>query len=1006
MKARTSLLARACLQALHMGPWNAASVAIALLGSSVALAGDRVGREADFDIPSQSLESALLEFSRQADVQVMVESTALAGLTSARLKGRLVIGRALDALLQNTGLSYDAIGSTVTVRPIVASTTVPVLRLAAVPAGAATEVQWLAWNETPAASSEPARAPAGNIEVLDEVIVTGSHIRGETSAGSQVLVLDRDDLDASGYGTIQDVLNTVPQNVAGGPGEDFTPNASGNYSRGVGVNLRGLGGDATLVLVNGRRQPLSGIEGYFVDISSIPTSAVERIEILTDGASAIYGSDAVGGVVNIILRREYDGAETRGRFGSAEGADEWSVSQVLGNTWTSGNALIGYQYNEREVLARADRAYTATADKRRFGGDDFSWPLSNPGNILDPATFLPVFAIPRGQDGSSLTAADLLPGTVNMSDPIEAADLMPEQKLQSAYVTANQQLSDRISLSADARYSERRMTMRAGGAPAILVVPPTNPFYVDAFGDGSPLLIFYSMLDDLGSTRIEAKTETFAASLGASFDLLAGWRVRATGSYGEEKMDWSGDALYDFAALDTALADTDPATAFNPFADGSSTNPATLDGMRYEQHERSHSTGSGFNLMADGPLFDLPGGAAKLAVGVDYRQERLEAGAVNPFEVDHDVTAAFAELALPVLGAASAGAEPVLELSLAARHEEYSDFGATTDPKIGVSWVPHPIVRLRGTWGTSFKAPRLTDVNENPTTTRVSLTTFPDPQSPTGQSIVLVRTGKNADLHEETADIWTAGLDLRFADIATHFSFTYFDINYQDRISEGGPASDPRGILLEEERWAPIIQRNPTQAQIDALCSSPGFGGDPGSCAATPPAVIVDMRLHNLGSLQVEGFDAALNKAFDTALGAVDLGVSGTYLLRYERFASEQSPGFDLVDTVNNPPALRLRGSASWRRGGWRAGAFVNYTNDYADDVSVPDRRIDSWTTIDVRLAYQTGDRSWLSDTEFALSATNVFDEAPPFVNTLNGYDVVNADLTGRVITAQFSKAW
>ena len=843
--------------------------------------------------------------------------------------------------------------------------------------------------------------------MLDEVIVTGSHIRGEASAGSHVQVLELGDIDASGYGTVQDVLNTVPQNYGGGAAEDFNT-ALGNFNRGVGVNLRGLGSDATLVLVNGRRQALSGTEGNFVDISSIPTSAVERIEVLSDGASAIYGSDAIGGVVNIVMRDRYDGAETRARIGSADGAEEWSVSQVFGKSWTTGHALIGYQYNERDELARADRDYTSSADQRRYGGDDFRSTFSNPGNILDPSTFQPAFAIPAGQDGRSLTPADLLSGVPNAGDPFGGGDLFPHQELQAAYLSVDQRLGDRWSVSLDARYAERRVDLRVLGLPAFLVVPASNAFYVDAFGDGAPLLMSYSMLDDLGPITADGQTDTFSGTLGASLDLAQGWRLQAAGSYSEEALEWRGSNIYDADALQAALADSDPATAFNPFADGSGTNPATIEGLRDEQHESSRAAASSFNAIADGPLFDLPGGPAKLAVGIDYREETLKSGAVTRVDLSRDVFAGFAEVAMPLLAGSSTRGEPALEMSLAARYEDYSDFGTTLDPKVGLSWVPHPAVRARATWGTSFKAPRLIDINETPASTYAQLTAYPDPQSPFGQSIVLARFGKNAVLQEETATIWTAGLDFRLgSDAAPSLSLTYFDIDYQDRIAEGGPAADPSSILLQEDQWAEVIQRNPSTADVAALCNGPQFIGDPASCVATPPAAIIDQRLRNFGSLRVQGIDLMLSGETSLSWGDLSASFNGTHLLEYERFATDQSPGFDVVDTVGNPPALRLRGSVSWRLQGWSANAFVNYMGAYTDDLSVPHRRVGSWTTADLRFAYRSrDDASWLSGTEVALSATNVLDEPPPFVNSQHGYDFVNADLMGRVISAQLSKAW
>src|SRR5262249_10356082 len=154
----------------------------------------------------------------------------------------------------------------------------------------------------PAAAQSP-ETPLPRLQSVEEIIVTGTHIRGAAPVGSRVMVVDREAIAASGYSRIQDLLETLPQNFSGSGGEGSTTDfGSGTLNRGQAIDMRGLGASSTLVLVNGRRQPAGGLEGSFVDISSIAASAVERIEIMADGASALYGSDAIGGVVNFVLR--------------------------------------------------------------------------------------------------------------------------------------------------------------------------------------------------------------------------------------------------------------------------------------------------------------------------------------------------------------------------------------------------------------------------------------------------------------------------------------------------------------------------------------------------------------------------------------------------------------------------------------------------------------------------------------------------------------------------------
>src|SRR6267142_6963315 len=228
-------------------------------------------------------------------------------------------------------------------------------------------------------------AKSEDASALEEIVVTGSHIRGVEAAGSKLIVIGRDRIDASGYGRVEDVLATVTQNVNRGNqavafGAGDRPEVD-NGNRGAEVQLRGLGLGTTLMLVNGHRQGASGSQGSFTDVSSIPLSAIERIEILPEGAAALYGSDAIGGIVNIILRRNFEGIEARIRGSATDsGATERSAALLLGHAGARGNVLAGFQFNDSDALQCSARAYcAANADFRRFGGTDLRSFASNPG---------------------------------------------------------------------------------------------------------------------------------------------------------------------------------------------------------------------------------------------------------------------------------------------------------------------------------------------------------------------------------------------------------------------------------------------------------------------------------------------------------------------------------------------------------------------------------------------------------------------------------------------------
>lgn len=981
---RGAILSGVMLSACAVVAFGAAPKVVAPFPGGAARP-DTDTRTMALDIKSQPVAEALTDWAQQTGLQVIVPvGPQTDRLLARRIKGKFTARNALEQLLANTELTYEFINARTVVireRPRVET------KLTQVPAQ---------------------KADAG--EALDEeVVVAGSHIRGTAGMGSRVQIIDDIDIAATGYSTVQDVLRTIPANLGGGPSEDFDDSNSGNYNRGVGINLRRLGAGATLVLVNGRRQPVSGAAGTFVDVSSIPASAVSRIEVLTDGASAVYGSDAIAGVVNIVLRDNYDGAETLVDYGLAGDPRERRLSQVVGRNWEDGNVLLGYQLYDREVLPRSARAYAVSEDKRPFGGDDFRLFMSNPGNILNPATGLPAYAIPAGQDGSSLQPADLLPGVMNLQGIEEAADLLPQQLMHSAYFNARQRIGANLTLHADGRYSRREIDYRMFGYPMILAVPASNPFFVDPFGGSPMVLVAYSFLDDLGPVTTNGHTSTFSTTVDATLRLARTWNMRLAATYGQEQLQWQAVNAIDLAALNAALADVNPVTAFNPFGDGSHTNPATLATILDVQSQRAASTLQDLTLTADGELFDLPGGTVKVALGVDHREESLYSRSTEFNRLDRSILAGFAEIAVPVVGErnALAGVRE-LELSFAGRYEKYSDFGTTFNPRFGLSWAPFDAVRMRGNWGTSFKAPSLIDGYITPASSQSSITSLVDPQSVTGQSTVLLRSGRNAQIKNETAAVWNVGLDVVLpGEVTPTLSLTYFDIDFRDRIAEtvGQPGAS---ILLQEDQWAELIQRNPTQQQLDALCNSAEFVGDPATCSAGTVAAVVDLRRRNLGTVKVQGIDLNFAHPLSAASwGEFGLGLRATYVLRYQIAASKRAPLFDIVDTTGNALALRLRGSLSWQRAEWSANLFVNYTDDYTDNLSVPRRDIGSWTTLDLQLAYQVPTQlQWLDNVEFSINAVNAFDKDPPFNNSRIGYDAANADPIGRTISARMTKRW
>ena len=865
------------------------------------------------------------------------------------------------------------------------------------------------------AQAESPPATTQDATDLEEIVVTGTHIHGADAAGSKVIVIGREQIDASGYGRIEDVLATVTQNFNRNNAAVHDGDDSHNYlDRGTEVQLRGLGEGTTLTLVNGQRQGASGYQGSFIDVSSIPASAVERIEILPEGSSALYGSDAIGGVVNIILRKNFEGFEVRARGSTADGdSSERTLAGLWGHAASEWHVLLGFQYDDRRALACSARTYCATnGDFRSFGGSDLRRVGGNPGTILDPDTGEPIAAIPRGQDGSNLTASQLIPGAVNYTNSVIDNDILPQQYMSSAFLSAAYNLSSHWELIVDGRYSSRDFESTFPQPAGNFFVPAENAFN----HLGGPVRVAYDFTADVGPVVDSGRTETSFISTGIKGALPRGWQLRLSAAYTKSSTSFFEYNNLNIGAVDAALGSADPTTALNLFGDGSHTAPAVLAALRSQSaalaYPNEFTTTMG-SVIIDGTLFMGPAGPIRLAVGEDFRREQSMGFSIplTPENRGRDVAAAFAELAVPLVAAQAGSTPDRLGLSLAGRYDHYSDVGGTFNPKFGLTWRPSRALGIRGNWGTSFRAPPFIFSNPNQIGD-VFIEDVTDPKSPTGLSRALSLFGPVKDLKPETSTAWSIGADVAPpAAPNLSLSATYFDIDYQGKIHP--PGSFETDFLTQEAYFASVITRDPTRAQIDAVCADVKLvPGSTGNCSQ-PIAAILDDRFHNLASVRTRGVDFTVDYAIDSARGKWAFGLNGTYTFLQDQQITPTAPVFDFVNTVGNPLKLRMAAHLSWSMKGWTVLTTVNHTGAYQDPGTVPARGVDSWTTVDLNLGYRLdGGQGWLADTQCNLGVNNLFDQKPPFVNQFDlnsgnfGYDAANASLVGQLISLQIVKRW
>jgi len=860
---------------------HGALAAALLLSASGLLQAQGRGSPQDFDIPAGSLIQALDRFGEQSGLQVTYDATLLQGKRAPAVSGQLSADAVLTRLLQGSGLASDYVND----RSIV-------IKRAAEPVVEPKAETRRAPTSSPDAETDPAN--------LEKIVVTGTHIRGPRDSASPVNTYTRDEIIASGVGTVRDFLRRMPENFGGGAAEETLISISGggtalNFVGGTGVNLRGLGSDSTLTLVNGRRIAPGNTAGNFVDVTMLPLTAVERVEVVPDGASAIYGADAVGGVVNFIMSKDYEGAEVRLRSGVGAGGtpQENQVGLLGGSRWQSGSAVLSYEYYDRTALRSRDRDYSE--------------------GFVEPFT------------------------------------LLPTQKRQSVYFNLDQDVHDKARLFATSVYANRKSTYSLAN---INNYQFTSPAEIDSISVNGGIEI------DVAPSLTLLLSSTYSTS-------------------DTHRRGWQSGALTVDAEADTRILS--------------------------------------FDALLSGDLFENWAGTVRFALGGQSRDEdfsTFNARTNASRGEDRRVQAGFAELQVPLKGPRAGERSNRLELTLASRLERYSDFGNTTNPKVGLVWHPMPGMRVRSTYGTSFKAPVLNDISNLPS---VVFDSAFDPQANEDRNY-LILYGPDDNLGPEEATTWSVGFDLEPAGMRGFgIRATYFDVDFEGRItnaqSAGFNVND--AFRIESVLGPTILRRNPSMAEVqrfhDEAYQVANLSGQPLDLATV--VALVDSRTRNMSSLETRGFDFGISYRADLPVGQLSLSLDGTRIISYRTKVTEDTPGIEFVDTPFNPVGLKLRAQGIYSHGGWTLGMFLNHTDSYIDNTGEVSRPVSSWKTIDMSLAHHfQNTRGLLADASVQLSATNVTNENPPFlVGTppyFIPYDGANASPLGRFVSLSLSKRW
>lgn len=811
-----------------------------------------------------------------------------------------------------------------------------------------------------------------------EIVVTGSSIRGVPPTGSNLISVTRDDITTIGAVTTPDLLASIPQLNS----FNTAPRANNGGAGAFAPGLRSLPPSATLPLLNGHRLISGGNNETNPDFPFLPELAIERVEIVADGASSIYGSDAIAGVVNFITRKRVNRVEASVRYGMADNYDAFSASVLAGKDWGSGSILAAYQYSENGHITGGDRDYRVQ-DFRPFGGVDTRATSCPSANLrVDATAYAIYYATPA-----------LAPNTRNYCDNGASGDLVPKSRLHSAYLTAHQDLSDRVTLWGEILYSERTDTVRAAPPVQGVFLSSANPFFrAPPSTPGATVEYVDFRTDNLfGADHINNiyRVKAGNSSVGIDAGLTGDLKLSVYGTF-----DWgSNDATLpgiNTAALAAAGLGTSTATALDPFGSGTSASVANnITNFPIAVISRQHTYLGAAKI--DGTIVDLPGGQLKLAVGAEYRREtRQQRGLVGTTPVPEDqsrnVKSIYGELFIPIFGADNQ--VPMfhrLALSLSGRYDHYSDFGSTTNPKIGLDWEPVEGVTLRGTFGRSFRAPGLRDlaatVGAYYYSASDAATLLRDPSRGSAQVNTVYLLGGNRSLQPEKAQTYSLGATVRPRFMPNlRASVTFYDIRFTNVV--GTP---PASLVFSDPTFLSVVYRNPSAAQLASLLSI----AVPVNLPSPLPAIgnLVDMRRGNFGVRKTNGLDFDINYRQPTHFGAVYVGLAGNYILRFD---TQLSPTAAVSDSLHlGVPKTTLRATAGFTAGPVNLTTFVNYrdgiTNTFATPTGTSVYSAKSYTTVDLRISVTLPDTGLAKGTQLALQINDLFDRRPPFFPGTDG---------------------
>ncbi|WP_226644933.1 TonB-dependent receptor plug domain-containing protein [Microbulbifer variabilis] len=805
---------------------------------------------------------------------------------------------------------------------------------------------------------------------VEEVVVTGSRIaRDPLSTTGPITLVDSEAIQRSGVGTIDELLNQLPS--MGTTGINANDN---NGGAGLSfVDLRNLGSARTLVLVNGRRfvSSSSGVSSA-VDMNNIPVDMIDRIEVLTDGASAVYGSDAVAGVINVVMKDSFDGVRINARAGATEagGGENGELSITFGKEFDRGQFIGNVTHSQRDEITYKDRDWAGLESSMSPTGNIYTdygkFGVDSDGKTLGAFSYYDIgqyMWLSGSMERTSFTGS----GTFSITDAVEfygegsytskttnqqlaaqpmynsnglkiTADHLPAE-VQAQLADAWQEAEDAYQIEL-AAYNAALAEWKSQGSPKDLKPSEPEASHGDTWQAG---LTDVRLRPVTGGTRdSEQQTETYRILGGLRGDLANGWGWDTFLSYGKNEGENTVGNSINKTLMQQVLDGTSGIAEENIQLLGGMSDEV-IDYISYTDREDNEyeMLNFGASLTGDIEAIQFQGGALGFASGIEYRKEsgefnpsaETQSGATysnqqDATSGDFAVTEVFAEFNLPILSGAKFADE--LSVDAAIRYSDYDTFGGQATYKLGAVYAPTENLRFRSSLSTAFRAPGIyelysgtaqsyeylidpCDTSKNNTDGQGSYCSEVGSNFTQAGNQIVTNIGGNEDLQPEESTSFTAGIVWTPA-FTEDLSITldYFNVEIENAIT----STDLQQLLDDCYRLGVETACDPTLVQRDS----------------TGQIVHLEGSLQNIGEIKTSGIDIDVVQNFHYDTGKLALRAQATHLLKYDVYNSQTNQTTDNVDYIGTTgdAYTKWRGlaSATWYADNWDFGADVQYIGD------------------------------------------------------------------------------